>query len=110
MIHVARDGANIGSFSEEEVREGLRTGRFLPTDMAWQEGIPDWRPLAQVVADKPVAAMPAPDPAGANALPSSGASGGGLAWEHREEVARKRKRIRSPKYVFNSAIIGPNSR
>lgn len=90
-IHVARDGTNIGTFSIEEVREGLRTGRFLPTDMAWEAGMPDWRPLAQVVAEKPAAAMPA---SGTNALPvspsssSSGAaaSGGGLPWEHREQL------------------------
>jgi hypothetical protein len=91
MIHVARDGANIGSFSREEVREGLRTGRFLPTDMAWEEGMPDWRPLSQVMADKPAAAMLAAGPTGANALPissssSSDASGGGLPWEHREQL------------------------
>ncbi len=40
MIHVARDGAKIGEFSRDEVREGLRTGKFLPTDMAWEEGMP----------------------------------------------------------------------
>jgi hypothetical protein len=87
-IHVARDGTNIGTFSIEEVREGLRTGRFLPTDMAWEAGMPDWRPLSQVVAEKPAAAT------GSNALPvspsssSSGAaaSGGGLPWEHREQL------------------------
>lgn len=91
MIHVARDGANIGSFAIEEVQEGLRTGRFLPTDLAWQEGMPDWRPLSQVMADKPAATMPAGDSAGANALPvsspsSSAAPGHGLPWEKREEL------------------------
>jgi hypothetical protein len=92
MIHLARDGANIGSFSKEEVQEGLRTGRFLPTDMAWEEGMPDWRPLAQVIADKPSAEIPAPEPAGisplpiSSSVPSSQASGGGLPWEHREEL------------------------
>jgi hypothetical protein len=92
-IHVARDGTNIGTFSIEEVREGLRTGRFLPTDMGWEAGMPDWRPLSQVMADKPAAAMPASGATGANALPvspssSSGAaaSGGGLPWEHREQL------------------------
>jgi hypothetical protein len=91
-IHVARDGANIGSFSKEEVREGLRTGKFLPTDMAWEEGMSDWLPLPQVVADQPAAATPARGPAGVNALPvspfapSSDASGGGLPWEHRQEL------------------------
>lgn len=87
MIHVARDGAKIGEFSREEVREGLRTGRFLPTDMAWEAGLPDWRPVGQVVTDEPVgAAAPAPGPAYANPLPISDAPGNGLPWEHRQEL------------------------
>ena len=93
MIHLARDGANIGSFSTEEIREGLRTGRFLPTDMAWQEGMPDWRPLAQVVPEKPGAGTPVPGTTETNALsvsPSGSSaaagSGSGLPWEHREQM------------------------
>jgi hypothetical protein len=87
MIHLARDGAKIGEFSRDEVREGLRTGKFLPTDMAWEEGMPDWRPLGQVVTDEPAgAAAPAPGPAYANALPISDAPGTGLPWEHRQEL------------------------
>ena len=91
-IHVARDGTNIGTFSIEEVREGLRTGRFLPTDMAWEAGMPDWRPLSQVMAGKPGAATPAPGTTETSVVPasSSGAaaagSGGGLPWEHREQL------------------------
>jgi hypothetical protein len=93
-IHVARDGTNIGTFSIEEIREGLRTGRFLPSDMAWEAGMPDWRPLSQVMADKSAALTPASGVTGTNALPvapfasSSGAaaSGGGLPWEHREQL------------------------
>lgn len=90
-IHVARDGAKIGAFSIEEVREGLRTGRFLPGDMAWEAGMPDWRPLSQVVAEKPTAAPPVSGATGTNALPvspsaSSSGAGGGLPWEHREQL------------------------
>ena len=89
MIHVARDGANIGTFSIEEIREGLRTGRFLPTDMAWEAGMPDWRPLSQVMAGKPAAATPAPERRRQTRFrfrlrPELGAGpGGGLPWEHR---------------------------
>lgn len=87
MIHLARDGAKIGEFSRDEVREGLRTGRFLPTDMAWEEGMPDWSPLSQVVTDGAAGpAAPAPGPAYANALPISDAPGNGLPWEHRQEL------------------------
>ena len=91
-IHVARDGANIGSFSTEEIRAGLGTGKFLPTDMAWQEGMADWRPLSQVIAGQTAAAAPAAEPTGgASAFPISAAStpsapGSGLPWEHRQEL------------------------
>jgi hypothetical protein len=93
-IHLARDGTNIGSFPIEEVREGLRTGRFLPTDMAWEAGMPDWRPLSQVMAEKPAEATPASGVPMTSTLPvspsSSGfgaaPSGGGLPWEHREQL------------------------
>lgn len=87
MIHLARDGAKIGEFSRDEVREGLRTGKFLPTDMAWEEGMPDWSPLSQVVTDGAAGpAAPAPGLAYANALPISDAPGNGLPWEHRQEL------------------------
>lgn len=92
MIHVARDGANIGTFSVEEIQEGLRSGRFLPTDMAWEAGMTDWRPLSQVMAEKP-GALSAPEATEANTLPvspsptgSDAASVGGLPWEHREQL------------------------
>lgn len=68
-------------------------GRFLPSDMAWQEGMPDWRPLAQVVAEKPAAATPVSGTTETNALPVSPSgpgvasdSGSGLPWEHREQL------------------------
>ena len=47
MIHVNRGATSLGVFSEEEVREGLRTGRFVPTDIGWREGMANWQPLSQ---------------------------------------------------------------
>jgi hypothetical protein len=47
MIHVNRDATSLGTFSEEEVREGLRTSRFAPTDLGWREGMANWQPLSQ---------------------------------------------------------------
>ena len=56
--------------------------------------MPDWRPLSQVVAEKPTEATPVSGVPVTNALPVSpspssfGAapSGGGLPWEHREQL------------------------
>jgi hypothetical protein len=39
MINVNRGATSLGAFSEEDVRDGLRTGRFLPTDLGWREGM-----------------------------------------------------------------------
>jgi hypothetical protein len=47
MIHVNRGATSLGVFSEEEVREGLRTGRFAPADIGWREGMATWQPLSQ---------------------------------------------------------------
>jgi len=89
-IHVARDGTNIGTFSTEEIREGLSTGRFLPTDMAWEAGMPAWRPLSEVMARKPGAATPTPGTEETNVLPvaplGESAADGGLPWELREQL------------------------
>jgi hypothetical protein len=71
MIHVNRGVTSLGVFSEEEVREGLRTGRFVLTDIGWREGMANWQPLSQL--PELGAAAPA-------ATPRSG-----LPWEHRQE-------------------------
>jgi len=47
MIHLDRGATSLGIFSEEEVREGLRSGRFVPGDMGWREGMANWQPLSQ---------------------------------------------------------------
>lgn len=97
MIHVSRGAESLGAFSEEEVREGLRTGRFAATDLGWREGMPSWKPLSDFpdlagVAPRPPEAPPPQTPAASMTAPVSaptiGASGArnGLPWEHREEL------------------------
>jgi hypothetical protein len=61
MIHVNRNGANLGIFSEEDIRAGLQAGRFVSTDLGWREGMAQWQPLAQFPefsAVTPAAAAP----------------------------------------------------
>jgi hypothetical protein len=45
-IHLNRAQQNLGEFTPEEVAEGLRSGRFLPSDLAWREGMETWQPLS----------------------------------------------------------------
>jgi hypothetical protein len=77
MIHVARDGAKLGEFTLEQVRQGLTTGQFRPSDLGWQNGMSDWRPLSEF-AGATAAAPPALVP---EAAPASG-----LPWENRQQL------------------------
>ncbi len=84
-IHVARAETKLGIFSEDEIKEGLRTGRFAPTDLGWREGMTAWRPLAQFPElageDTPVATPPlSPTPDVAAVAPT------GLPWDRRQEL------------------------
>ena len=84
MIHVNRGATSLGAFSEEEVREGLRAGRFAPTDIGWREGMADWQPLSQF--PELGGAAPVPPPAQISAATSEAAAPrSGLPWEHRQE-------------------------
>src|SRR5438552_14885592 len=47
MIHVNRGATSLGAFPEEQVREGIRAGRFLSSDLGWKEGMANWQPLSQ---------------------------------------------------------------
>lgn len=85
-IHIARGETKLGDFPEEEIKEGLRTGRFTPADLGWREGMTNWLPLSQfpefVSADRP--------PVAAGAIPSPGAvavaTATGLPWDRRQEL------------------------
>jgi hypothetical protein len=46
MIHINRDSENIGKFNDQDVADGLKSGRFLPTDLAWREPMTSWAPLS----------------------------------------------------------------
>ena len=84
LIHVARDGAKLGEFTIEQVRDGLGTGQFRNTDLGWQSGMAEWRPLSEFVAAPPPGA--APDQAVVVASAPTAAEGGGLPWERREQI------------------------
>ncbi len=45
QIHVARNSAQLGIFSFEDVAAGLSSGRFHATDLAWRDGMQTWMPL-----------------------------------------------------------------
>jgi len=85
MIHVNRGATSLGAFPEEEVREGLRTGRFVSSDIGWHEGMASWQPLSQFPELGAAATVPPPAQIGAAATSETPAPRSGLPWEHRQE-------------------------
>ena len=88
-IHLARNQQTLGSFGEEEVREGIRTGRFSAQDLAWREGMETWQPLGEMAPQwgletlQPVAV----DPDAMTATePRLSGDGTEPAWEEREKL------------------------
>ena len=88
-IHIARNHQSLGSFSEAAVREGIHSGRFSAGDLAWREGMAEWKPLGEMA---PQWGMDLPPPA---LIPESmdepltatlPLDGDGPAWEERERL------------------------
>ena len=86
MIHVNRGTTNLGVFSENDVREGLSAGRFVPTDIGWREGMASWQPLSHF-PEFAGAGAPAVPPVQDGGIPMSTPASArtGLPWEHRQE-------------------------
>src|SRR5881227_3509845 len=91
-FHINRGGTNLGTFSEDEVRDGLRSGKFFGTDLGWREGMPTWQPLAQIpeIAQETSAgaASPLPQAAGSGTALNFGmtaAPRSGLPWDDRQQ-------------------------
>ena len=89
-IHIARGETKLGIFAEEEVQEGLRTGRFASTDLAWREGMANWLPLAQMEfstgdAPPPPGGIPPPK-AKPDAQDIAAVAPAGLPWDRRQEL------------------------
>jgi hypothetical protein len=94
MIHVNRGATSLGAFPEEQVREGIRAGRFLASDLGWKEGMASWQPLSQFAefagdfAASPAPSAPPPQAPTAPAMtaPSAGSTSAprsGLPWDER---------------------------
>ncbi|MDD5199363.1 MAG: YIP1 family protein [Terrimicrobiaceae bacterium] len=87
MIHINRERQNLGQFTAGDVAAGLRSGRFLPTDLAWRDGMEAWQPLATFTDLPEPESEPdtTPEPP---AIPGNAndAAGGDFPWERRGET------------------------
>jgi len=103
MIHISRGATSLGTFSEEDVREGLRTGRFMASDLGWREGMANWQPLSQfpeLGGAAPLAPPPqAGPPSEAAAAPS------GLPWDRRQEKGLFNAFIETLQMVLSKPVV-----
>jgi uncharacterized membrane protein YhaH (DUF805 family) len=118
MIHVNRGGTSLGLFPEEEVREGLRTGRFAPSDFGWRVWMTNWQPLSQFPELGPPAAESSGPPPPLPPLPRSAhettpaaqsgtppVGGGGRIIEIARNYLLPRGRLGRAQFIVRSALI-----
>jgi hypothetical protein len=46
-VHLGRGDKILGEYEREEVEQGLRNGKFFPSDVFWMEGQEGWKDLSQ---------------------------------------------------------------
>lgn len=97
-IHIARHGQSLGSFTEEEIKEGIRSQRFVGDDLSWRSGMSDWRPLAETA---PAWGL---DAISATSLPADAELSlvNEPAWERRSELGFFRAIFQTIAAVFSS--------
>lgn len=79
-IHINRGGQSLGQFEPDEVRAGYREGKYLAADLAWRDGMAEWRPLGDVIDEiAPETGEGAPPPVAA-------LKQDGPAWEQRDQL------------------------
>ena len=103
MIHINRNRENLGKFTDQEVADGLKSGRFLPSDLAWQEPMPTWQPLSTFTD------LPEPSTESGVAIPVEDALAKSSqtiepAWE-RETGLSLAAGIQTVKQVFSSPTV-----
>src|SRR5207244_13506955 len=91
-FHINRGGTNLGTFSEDEVRGGMRSGKFTGTDLGWREGMATWQPLTQIsefAQETGRGGAPSPQPqfTGASTIAPTAtiAPRSGLPWDDRQQ-------------------------
>lgn len=84
-IHIARDHKPHGVFTEDEIRDGIRDGKFLADDLAWRQGMSGWKPLGEMAPQWGME-MPPPALGPASAETRAAAEGDEPAWEERDRL------------------------
>ncbi len=93
QIHVARNSAQLGVFSAEDITAGLASQRFLASDLGWREGMSAWTPLGDWAEFRGVGVPPSPSSHSTSAA-EAGASLAMPSWERGSSFANHWATIR----------------
>ena len=52
QLTIVSNGQQYGPYGEDQIRSFLAQGRLSPSDLAWAEGMANWRPLAQILLEQ----------------------------------------------------------
>jgi hypothetical protein len=110
QIHINRAGQAYGPYPEAAAREILAAGQLLPSDFAWHEGAPEWKPLSEIlqVTVSPAQSVPLPAPKPAEEGPKRQLTGAKpREWWKRKEEEDDPERIHITR---KGKAIGPCSR
>lgn len=102
-IHIARNHQSIGKFTPDQVAEGLQTGEFLPTDLAWREPMESWKPLSEF-DDLPEVEAPALVPPALPEFVQEAARPVEPAWERRREMGGFSALLQTVQQVFSAPV------
>lgn len=107
-IHIARDRQSLGQFSPEEVAEGLASGKFLSTDLAWREPMETWKPLSEFT-DLPLTPPSLPPPALSQVtaeldVQSQEEGQAEPAWERRKQIGNFSALVETVRQVLASPV------
>ena len=77
-IHINRNRQSLGQFTDQEVADGLQSGRFRPDDLGWHDSMDSWQPLSTFADLPPASGIPSTPP------PLSPVAGAAPVWESAE--------------------------
>lgn len=61
-IFVSWDGQQHGPYTEDQIQQLIAERQLVPTDLVWYEGLPNWEPAIDALADLMVQAPSLPPP------------------------------------------------
>ena len=79
-IHINRNRQSLGQFTDQEVADGLQSGRFRPDDLGWHESMDSWQPLS-TFANLPPASGISSSPPPVSAVPPVDSGSATPVWE-----------------------------